>query len=79
MEYHKQLLTLHLRQNPKEVLIGWYLQCYTLADFVGTPLLLSSIRSLHLYKTFTIPAKEEHSPTPASTSPSPPLPLNPSQ
>lgn len=24
MEYHKQLLTLHLRQNPKEVLIGWY-------------------------------------------------------
>ena len=25
MEYHKQLLTLHLRQNPKEVLIGWYL------------------------------------------------------
>jgi translation initiation factor 3 subunit F len=23
MEYHKQLLTLHLRQNPKEVLIGW--------------------------------------------------------
>ena len=25
MEYHKQLLTLHLRQNPKEVLVGWYL------------------------------------------------------
>ena len=24
MEYHKQLLNLHLRQNPKEVLIGWY-------------------------------------------------------
>jgi translation initiation factor 3 subunit F len=24
MEYHKQLLTLHLRQNPKEGLVGWY-------------------------------------------------------
>lgn len=40
MEYHKQLLTLHLRQNPKEVLIGWY-HCRSTSLTVGMRLLLN--------------------------------------
>src|SRR5271163_3503533 len=59
MEYHKQLLTLHLRQNPKEVLIGWYPSLLQPLLSVGMQPHRNSIPSLLSFKISTTVAKEE--------------------